>query len=155
MMRNQIGKLKTIRKLRAEQRQREHQIARNELSVIESELNALHKEAADTYAAMQDAKAPPAVGGTVTVVEIARRAQMAERYSHYLDTLDERIREVDAQCKAQKNKVAETLMTMRAAERAVDQLNTIDEKLGIEEARVAEIQEELQAEILAKPRWGM
>jgi len=154
-MRNQISKLKTIRKLRAEQRQREYQIASTELAAIKSELDSLQREAFATYEAMQEAKAPPRVGETVTVVDIERRKQMAKQYAHYLDILDERIREADARHNQQKNKVAAALVTSRAADKAVDQLNTINEKLAIEEARVAEIQEELQSEILAKPRWSL
>jgi len=154
-MRNQIGKLKTIRKLRAEQRQREYQIARSALAEIESELNALHKETSDTYAAMQDAKAPPPIGESITMLDIERRAQMVQQYERYLHKLTQRRFEATARHNAQKTKVAEALMTSRAADKAVDQLSTIDERLATEEARVAEIQEELQSEILGKPRWSM
>lgn len=154
-MRNQIGKLKTIRKLRAEQRQRDYQIARDELARIKSELDAMQQEAMATYTAMLEAKAPPTVGETVSAVDIERRAQLAQQYEQYLEVMDQRITEAEAGHKAQKNKVAEALMTSRAADKAVDQLDTIDEKLATEEARVAEIQEELQSEILGKPRWSM
>ena len=154
-MRNQIGKLKTIRKLRAEQRQRDYQIARDELAAIKNEMDAMQQEAMGTFNAMENAKATPPVGVTLTAVDIERRTQLAQQYARYLEVLDQRLTEADARHRAQKNKVAEAFMTARAADKAVDQLNTIDERLATEEARVAEIQEELQSEILAKPRWSM
>jgi hypothetical protein len=154
-MRNQIGKLKTIRKLRAEQRQRDYQIARDELAAIKGEMDAMQQEAMATYNAMENAKATPPVGAMLTAVDIERRTQLAQQYARYLEILDQRLTEADARHRTQKNKVAEAFMTARAADKAVDQLNTIDERLATEEARVAEIQEELQSEIVGKPRWSM
>jgi hypothetical protein len=118
-------------------------------------MDAMQQEAMATYNAMENAKATPPVGVTLTAVDIERRTQLAQQYARYLEVLDQRLTEADARHRAQKNKVAEAFMTARAADKAVDQLNTIDERLATEEARVAEIQEELQSEILAKPRWSM
>ena len=154
MMREQIGKRQIVRKLRAKQRQREYLIERDALAAIEREKEAMQQEAVAIDAAMQAAKAPPSVGETLTAADIDRRAQLAQQYASYLDIMDQRISEAETRHKAQKNKIVQALMIVRAADKAVDQLGTIDEKLAIEEARVAEIQEELQAETLAKPRWS-
>ena len=153
-MRNQIAKLKTIRRLRADQRRREYHVARDELSAISGELDALREEAGAARRAMLEARAPSPVGVTVTLAEIERRAQLAQKYMEYLELLDQRIREADTRFEAQRNRVAEALMTLRAADRATEQLTTIDDKLAEDEARITELQEELQAEIIAKPLWS-
>jgi len=153
-MRAQIGKLKTIRKLRAEQRRREYQAERQKLDEWDNQLNQLRREFVDTRNAMELCKAPPAPGETVTNVDIERRANMARQYERYLNALKLRTMKAMKQREKQQIVVAEALTTMRAAEKAIDQLDTIDEKLALEEERLAEIQEELQSEILAKPRWS-
>jgi flagellar biosynthesis chaperone FliJ len=153
-MRSQIGKLKTIRTLRAEQRRREHQAERQKLDGLDSQLNQMRQEFIDARAAMEQCKAPPAPGETVTNADIARRASMASQYEQYMNTLKLQIMKTMKQREKQQIAVAAALATMRAAEKAIDQLETIDEKLAAEEARLAEIQEELQMEILAKPRWS-
>lgn len=153
-MRSQIGKLKTIRTLRAEQRRREYQAERQKLDGFDKQLNQMRQDFVDTRTAMEQCKAPPAPGETVTNVDIDRRANMARQYEQYMNTLKLRIMRTMKQREKQQSIVAEALVTMRAAEKAIDQLDTIDEKLAAEEARLAEIQEELQMEILAKPRWS-
>jgi hypothetical protein len=153
-MRSQIKKLKTIRTLRAEQRRREYQAQRQALDGFDNQLNQMRQEFIDTRGAMEQCKAPPAPGETVTNVDIDRRASMARQYEQYMNTLKMRIMNTMKQREKQQVVVAEALATMRAAEKAIDQLDTIDEKLADEEARLAEIQEELQMEILAKPRWS-
>ncbi len=154
-MRAQIGKLKTIRTLRAEQRRREHQSAREQYAALDSKLNAQRQEFVENRNAMEQCKAPPAPGETVTNADIERRAQMAKQYAQYLGKLKQQIVNVMKERDQQQKVVAAAKAEMRKADKAIDQLDTIDEKLAEEEARLAEIQEELQAETIAKPRWSI
>ena len=154
-MRAQIGKLKTIRTLRAEQRRREYQSAREQYAALDRQLNAKRQEFVETRNAMEQCKAPPAPGETVTNADIERRAKMARQYNQYLGKLKQQTMNVMKERDQQQKVVAAAQAAMRKAEKAIDQLDTIDEKLAEEEARLAEIQEELQAEILAKPRWSI
>jgi hypothetical protein len=154
-MREQIGKLQTIRTLRAQQRQREYQGARERYLALDRQLNAQRQEFVETRNAMEQCKAPPGPGETVTNADLERRAQLAKQYAQYLGKLKQQIMGVMKERDQQQKVVAAAQKAMRQAEKALDQLDTIDEKLAEEEARLAEIQEELQTEILAKPRWSM
>lgn len=154
-MRAQLGKLKTIRTLRAEQRRRDYQSAREQYAALDSRLNAQRQEFVETRNAMEQCKAPPAPGETVTNADIERRAKMAKQYAQYLGKLKHQIMNVMKERDQQQKVVAAAKAEMRKAEKAIDQLDTIDEKLAEEEARLAEIQEELQSETIAKPRWSI
>ncbi|HSP24295.1 MAG TPA: hypothetical protein VLQ65_03895, partial [Saliniramus sp.] len=116
---------------------------------------AKRQEFVETRNAMEQCKAPPAPGETVTNADIERRAKMARQYNQYLGKLKQQTMNVMKERDQQQKVVAAAQAAMRKAEKAIDQLDTIDEKLAEEEARLAEIQEELQAEILAKPRWSI
>jgi hypothetical protein len=153
-MRDQIAKLKTIRKLRLEQRQREHQAARQELIAFDRQLERMRQEFIDNRSAMEQCKAPPGAGETVTLGDLERRASMARQYEKYLQDLKKRIMQAMSQRDVKKKAVSEALKRVREAEKGSEQLETVDERLAEEEARLAEIQEELQMEIIAKPRWS-
>jgi hypothetical protein len=154
-MRDQIAKLKTIRKLRLEQRQREHQAARQELLALEQEMEQMRQDFLGNRTAMEQCKAPPGPGETFTLADLERRANMARQYEQYLNVLKQKIMQGMAQRDHKMRVVADALKRVREAEKGAEQLETVDERLAEEEARLAETQEELQSEILAKPRWSM
>ncbi len=154
-MRDQIGKLKTIRTLRVKQRRSEYQAVRQELSAIEQKMEATRQDFNGTRAALEESRSPMrAAGATLTNADIERRAQLVRQYNTYLNGLKMKMIQIHKQREQKQKAVARALAALRAAERAVDQLDTVDEKLAEEEARLAEIQEELQSEVLAKPRWS-
>lgn len=153
-MRDQIAKLKTIRNLRVEQRQREHQALRQELTAIERDMERMRQEFLDNRSAMEQCKAPPSAGETFTLADLERRASMARQYERYLGTLKQRIMASMKRRDDKMREVSEALRRVREAEKGSEQLETVDERLAEEEARLAEIQEELQSEFIAKPRWS-
>ena len=154
MMREKLAQLKMIRTLRSKERRKELQEAQQELARISETFEEQRKEAKATYEAIGQAKAPlHGTGSALTIAEIERAKALADAYTAHYRTLNADLTRIRAQHGKQQGVVSEKQQALRDAERAIEQLDHVDEHLAEKEAKEAELQEELQAEAPPKPRW--
>lgn len=154
-MRDKLAKLATVRTLRAKQRRREYAEAQAEMARKEREVAARMQEIETTRAGLADARSPLHSAGTaLDHAEIERRNRLVAGYEGaMLYAQRDAVRAQKAR-DGFRAELEQRLTALRAAENAVEQLGVVDEKLAAEEARLAELQEELQAETPPKPRWS-
>jgi chromosome segregation ATPase len=154
MMREQLAKLKMIRTLRSKERRKELQEAQQELARIADHFEERRGEAQATYEAIGQAKAPlHGAGSALTIAEIERAKGLADAYTAHYRQLNQDLARIRADYSRQQGVVGEKQKAVRDAEKAVEQLDHVDDHLAEQEAKEAELQEELQAEAPPKPRW--
>ncbi len=153
-MRQKLEQLKIIRTLRSKERRKELQEAQQELARISERFQEKRSEAMATYDAINQAKAPlQGAGGALTRAGIERAKGLADAYTAHYRELNQELTRIRADHGKQKGVVDQKQQALRAAEKAVEQLDHVDEYLAEKEAKEAELQEELQAEVPPKPRW--
>lgn len=153
-MRDKLAQLKMIRTLRSKERRKELQEAQQELARIADTFEERRNEAQATYEAIGQAKAPlHGAGSALTIAQIERAKALADAYTAHYRTLNADLTRIRAQYGKQQGVVSEKQKALRDAERAVEQLDHVDEHLTEKEAKEAELQEELQAEAPPKPGW--
>lgn len=154
-MRDKLAKLATVRTLRAKQRRSEYVQAQAEMARKEREVAERLQEIDATRAGLAEARNPlHNAGVTLDAAEIERRRQLVARYEGaMLYAQRDAVRAQKAR-DGFRTELERRRSAMRAAENAVEQLAVVDEKLAADEARIAELQEELQAETPPKPRWS-
>jgi hypothetical protein len=150
-MRHKIRQLQTIREVRVQARQREHAASRQEVATVERLVRELRAEYADVMRAIESGAVPVGgLGETVTATDIDDRNRLTANYKAYVKVLERRGAELMKRKRAAAEAFEQTAAALRNAERAVEQLGVVDGHLAEEEARQAEIQEELQAEFRPK-----
>ncbi|TVR08116.1 MAG: hypothetical protein EA385_10755 [Salinarimonadaceae bacterium] len=154
-MREKLAQLATVRTLRARQRRREYVEAQAEMARRESDVAEREQEVGATHAGLTEAKSPlHSAGVGLDAAEIERRNDLVSRYEGALlyakrDAVRARKHRDSFRDELERRRDA-----MRMAENAVEQLVVVDERLADEEIRIAELQEELQAEAPPKSRWS-
>ena len=153
-MRAQLQKLMTVRTLRMKQRRRDYQAEREKLETLKDSLAETSQRAGEIEAARAAVgRFASAHGDVFTHAAVTDAQRQRQFYDMQLRELRSTKIRLDRQIRQQEQSVAEAFETLRAAERATEQLQTFDAELAEKEARDAEMQEELQTETPPKPRW--
>lgn len=155
-MRDRLAQLSTVRTLRAKQRRRDYVEAQAEMARREHEVAKRMLEVDATRSGLVDAKSPlHSAGLDFDAAEIERRSQLVARYESAMQSArNDAIRAQKAK-EGFRAELERRRAAMRVADNAVDHLAIVDDRLADDEARFAELQDELQAEVPPKPRWSL
>jgi flagellar biosynthesis chaperone FliJ len=151
-MRDKLIKLKRIRDLRVEQRQREYFQARAALEQAKEAVLRLQEEQRQVHVEIRQRLLSLVVPGeTTNATTIEIRSMMIKNLEGYVLQLDRRIAEAQQLCEERRIVMEQRLQALKDAQKSADQIAALEERVGQEEERMFEIQEEMQQEPRSKP----
>jgi chromosome segregation ATPase len=153
-MRKKILQLKRIRELRAQQKKGEFLQARAQHQQAEAAMDELRREYWGVQRAIKDLNAAMTRPGGMTAADIERRLNNISRLEGYLNSMVPRVKAVDQMRKNAKAAVDAAQAAQRDAERAVEQMTTVDKRMEAQEIAEAERLEEMMEEPRTKPPMG-
>jgi flagellar biosynthesis chaperone FliJ len=147
-----VRKLKRVRELRADARNKELAAARNALREAEArQRNLINEQAAVEQEIRNQLSSVASNQAFLPARQIANMVQQVERLRAYLGVLDGRIAKADQERQERQAEMSEAFQAYRLAQRRVEQIETLIDKLAQEEARLEERLEEMNQEMPFKP----
>jgi chromosome segregation ATPase len=146
-MRHKLNQIKRVRDIRAELRKKEWGHARAELADAQGKLQQLmdHKHGLEQEA-IERQNAFNRQSGLLSAPEIMSLKSHIESLRSQAESMIADIKDAEGVRDEAQLVVEEAFKKMRVAQRSVDQLTQIDEKLAVEEAKIFERLEEAENE---------
>lgn len=155
-MRDKINQLARIRQVRMQQRQRERAAVKAEHDQIVSAIRQLEGMRQSALAEWEAQSGSFASAGAVrTAGDVESHERIGRQISGHIAALEKRMATADRIRRTKVRQLAEKTAALKAAEKACEQLEILDERLAAEEAVRAEIMEEMQSEqVVRRPPDG-
>jgi hypothetical protein len=155
-MRDKIQQLERIRQVRLQQRQRERAAVKAEHDQIVSairQLEGTRQSAIEAWRAQAGAFA--SAGAVRTAGDVEGHERIGRQIAGHIAAVEKRMASAERIRRTKARQLAEKTAALKAAEKACEQLEILDERLAAEEALREEIMEEMQAEqVVRRPPDG-